>query len=150
MNLIDVVKNVGENDISVQVVDNCMCEYRETKKTGTRLTIQTEQSLNSFGVVFWFEREALAKFIEKANKKNKTIGLDILLKEFGSTVKAQMLDTNIQRIQALKKFNKITFITDEKFKPGTLGLEKFGLIAWCNRAQVKEVVENERDLIEAL
>lgn len=153
-NMIELMKNIGEENIGVQFIDFSISSFEMTKTKGNRITFNTDQPFNSFGmssfgVVFWFDRAQYEKIIKQANAKREVIGFVKVLAELSDYVDYQMLDSSVQKLRSLKSCNKVTFGTTEGVKEGTFHMNKWGLIAWCDRTIAENALMAQNHLMLA-
>lgn len=61
----ELLAAVGDENIKVQYIDECTSKYQYTAKTGNKLTVHTDEELDSrgmarFGIILWVDRDKLA------------------------------------------------------------------------------------------
>lgn len=64
MGLIQLLTDIGDENIKVQYIDECTSQYNYTAKRGNKLTVHTDEEFDSrgmqrFGIVLWVDREKL-------------------------------------------------------------------------------------------
>jgi len=69
LSLSELIKKVGDDNIGVQPLDQCMTNLQATKTKGNKITFATEQPFgmegtDQMGLVLWIPRDKMAE-IEK-------------------------------------------------------------------------------------
>ena len=71
MGIVELVTEIGDENIRAQFLDQCAINLDWSKKKGTKITFGTEVGINpttgtdKLGIVIWLDREAVKAVIAK-------------------------------------------------------------------------------------
>jgi len=72
MKLSEIIEKYGDDDVEVQILDQCVSQMRRSKKGVSTISFQSEETfdmngLTRKGIVIWLDRKRLADVIEQGS-----------------------------------------------------------------------------------
>lgn len=77
MKLTELLAEIGDDNIDLQNLSQCICEMRYSAKNGNKFTFVTDQNFgpngpDKAGLVLWIDRDKMAQAIENLKQKEQS------------------------------------------------------------------------------